>query len=278
MTVKMEQTQTQDGATGRFLGIWVVLVLGSVCFSTWADEYRRVPSPVDYRNMPLVPPRERGACRDFEKTLNEYLRLNKSLLCEPPASAGSVVTPKWERIDHLTRLDLLRKLDRHLFFDGEGVRTPKRNFDEESWQATVRRSTEQGRIELALATLDMNGDGSAELVLRYRNRPPCKSGSEPSLRMSSGVYHFVVNKTMDKFEEFRGPGLGGELVFYRERPYLVWVTMSGSARVAERLDPFVNQSPECQATFDGAACAQKGSGLSFYTVCQFERIADQPRR
>lgn len=274
MRMESEMSLTPMAAVSKVfaLTISVSLVLAIPAF---ADEYKRVIAPVDYRNMPWPPPRDKTLCREFGKALNFYAHMNRPLFCERPIppQMQDFQRPPWQMLDPIEHLDLLRRLDRYLFWDGAGVLGPKREFSEDAWRTRVERNHRENRIKLGLAKIDLNADGHPETVLRYENRFPCEpERGKPKLfyPSPSEVNYFVVDDKLSVFQKVVILGFGAELFTYKGQVYFEWVTQDGGIRVTERMNPRVGKDSGCYMRFDPGNCpADQRPDFTFDEVCEY---------
>jgi hypothetical protein len=261
------------GALMQFFLLTSLLLLTSTLPAS-ADEYKQVKTPVDYRNMPWTPPRDKSICREFGKVLNNYARKNQPLSCERkiPPEMGDFQRPRWQLLDPLEYLELLRRLDRYLFWDGAGVLGPKREFSEHAWQTQVEHNHKEKRIKLGLTKVDLNADGHPENVLRYENQFPCnpargKPEFDPS---SSAVNYFVVDDNLLAFQKVVINGFGADLFMYKGEAYFEWVTQYGGVRVTERMTPRAGRDSECHMRFKPGECpADQRPDFTFLEVCDY---------
>ena len=239
---------------------------------TFADSYERVITPVDGRNMPYGGPRDATLCGNFGKVLNFYAAKNQPLTCERPIppQMQDFQRPQWQSLNPLEHIDLLRKLDRYLFYDGKGVLGPKREFIEQEWRALVGRNYKQHRIKLSLAKVDLNSDGEPENILKFESRFPCnptrgKPDSEPG-----GVHYFVMDETLTYFQKVIILGYGADFFVYRNNAYFDWVTRDGDVWVTEALAPRAKKDFGCHMHFDPKACpVDQRPIFSFVPVCNY---------
>jgi hypothetical protein len=234
-----------------------------------ADEYRRAFK--DDRGQPIPGPRDPTACEIWGKNLNYFAKRNEPLSCARPIAPTlkALTRPDWRALQPREHIDLLRRLDRMLFYDlppGMG-----REFVEEEWRRRLEERFTEGSVSLKVADLDLNGDGYPEKVLRYGDLP-CEPRRGKPATSPGGSHYFVVDPSLAHLQRVNMLAQGAELVIYEGHVYAEWIGWTGTAF----LNKFYGGPPPkvptvCQMRFLPDKCPPiERPEFNFVPACRYE--------
>ena len=239
--------------------------------STVADQYRQVAVPRDGRGIAFAPPEDPSVCVLWGKNLNYFAKRNAPLSCERPIAPkfSELSRPNWRKLDPRQHIDLLRKLDRALFYDlPAGMGRP---FVEEQWRQRLGERLDEGSIGLSVVDLDLNADGSPEKVVKYKELKcaPNRGEPRPGIRV---VHYFVFDEGMTQSQQVTILGFGADLLLYKGHVYAEWIDDDGDAWLDEFFGGPPPGSPsECYRRFMPDRCPEdQRPDFAFVRVCQYK--------
>jgi hypothetical protein len=159
-----------------------------------------------------------------------YLKNLNSFPDDPPMVCERKVNPKfqefskpvWQPLDALKNLDLIEQIGRWKPYQ-TGFEDPKRR---EEILALIKARIENGELRLAVTNLDIEQDGTTEIVLRY-DRGNCDPANESHFAGSPGRAFYVLNAEKTQLDTEKSGNFGGldraDLVVFKNRTYItVW--------------------------------------------------------
>jgi len=176
--------------------------------------------PKDAHGKPdIIPTSEvTKLCRGLERNINSLGSLRNPLLCERPLNPefNAFTKPKWTKLDPNSHIELIKKMDIALNYS----RHKAPSFDavaEEQWRAKLQKRLES--IELAIAKVDLNGDGNAETVIKY-SRSPCndESAKHPGIA-HTGVVYLVTDDNFSEVMLLNSYTANGEIFIHQGSAY-----------------------------------------------------------
>ncbi len=164
-------------------------------------------------------------CEVYLKNLNSFPD-HPPMVCDRPLSPTvlELTMPEWQPLSVAEHLDLLRHVEQTL----RGMTDAQFEAQKEQWAEKVKERVSKGWLSLSTSELDVDRDGSAEMVLRYVNDPGgCDPKSESMFANPGGIpYHFVLTCEQRGINEqntkLAFPGYGGrpDVFIYKGKWYL----------------------------------------------------------
>lgn len=200
-------------------GILIVLMMISLPYwASYADVYELVKQPTDSRGFPLTSPNVPGICAAYLKNLQSLSHNSPPVACERPINPEftDFSKPKWKELNVREHLELVKKIDIHLWF-----RYASEKFNEVEWLKKTEQHIQEGRITISTASIDIDADGVLNEVLRYDYGGRCEPATEEIwFKSGQGIQHFILNNDKSEFREIRGLGQGSrDLFIYKGRVY-----------------------------------------------------------
>jgi hypothetical protein len=205
-----------------------------------------IPEGVGTNVLPLLP-ENLELCQAYERNLNAFANLPYPLACERPIHPDmkDFSTPVWQTLDPHNHVELIKKMDRLLFY-----RWHPENFHEQQWTERLKQRLAENRITLRLTRVDvmrsdkqygLPPDGIPENLLQYDYRgDPCDPTDERWLKYPQGISYFVVNDELTEIHEL--PGIPQPLGVFLYKGQVYFDALSRS----EWDDAFTRKLPKIQ--------------------------------
>lgn len=166
-----------------------------------------VAGSADAADYVLVGPgKEIEVCQLYLKNLNSFPSYQPPMACVRPLNPkfADFTKPDWQPLEVLKNLDLLEHIERDL----RGLTPEQFEKIKAEWRAGVKPRVTEFHLNLAIADLDVDRDGTTEPVVRY-DSGECDPASESTFSTPSGTRFYVLTPDRARIDPQKTRWLAG---------------------------------------------------------------------